>query len=694
MRDVWRIGVDVGGTFTDVALVNERTGTIGLAKVPTTPPNFDQGVLTGIHQAMQKYGIAVDTVSLLAHATTVVTNALLEGKGARCGFIATRGFRDILELRRSCRADLYDVFQDGPAVLVPRRHRYEITERVDAQGKVLTALKVEELDDIVKQIKAAELETVAVSLMFSFLNDAHEKEIGKRLRAALPGVQVFLSHEILPEVREFERASTTAVCAYVGPVLSNYLVNLQEALSKNGLPKLHIMGSSGGVFDAAEALRMPAAAVESGPAAGVVAAALVGRQLGIPNVLAFDMGGTTAKAAVIANHEISVTTDYEVGGSGHVSRWQHGTGHPIRVPVIDLAEISSGGGSIVHVDPAGALKVGPKSAGSAPGPAGYGRGGTLPTVSDANFVLGYLNREALLDGALKVDFAAAERAIQEHVAVPLGLSVPDAASKIIEIVNNAMSEALRIVSVERGVDPREFTLVGFGGAGPVHVVALADLLDIPKVLVPPAPGAFSALGLVATDLRRDYSRTLFSSIDDVDPERLGSAVRALKESAQEMYEAANVAPENRQLVFSVDVRYRRQSYELTIPVEGDLEVGKLAQLKADFFARHKQQYGHASAVEPVVIVNLRLAAFGKLRKLDLRQVTGAAGRPVKHRDVWFASTGFVDTPVHWRDSFDPGTTIDGPAVVESLDSTTVILPGWRMEVDSHGYMHITKVRQQ
>lgn len=694
MSDRWRIGVDVGGTFTDVALVNETTGSIGLAKVPTTPPNFDEGVLNGIHHAMKKYDIAVDAVSLLAHATTVVTNALLEGKGARCGFITTRGFRDVLELRRSCRADLYDVFQDGPAVLVPRRHRYEITERVDAQGKVLTPLRVEELDDIVKQIRSAELETVAVSLMFSFLNDAHEKEIGRRLRAALPGVHVYLSHEVLPEVREFERASTTAVCAYVGPVLSNYLVKLQDALSRNGLPKLHIMGSSGGVFDAKEALRMPAAAVESGPAAGVVAAALVGRQLGIPNVLAFDMGGTTAKASVIANHEISVTTDYEVGGTGNVSRWQHGTGHPIRVPVIDLAEISSGGGSIVHVDAAGALKVGPESAGSAPGPAGYGRGGTLPTVSDANFVLGYLNRDSLLDGALKVDLRASERAIGEHVAEPLGLTVPEAASKIVEIVNNAMSEALRIVSVERGVDPREFTLIGFGGAGPVHVVALADLLDIPKVLIPPAPGAFSALGLVATDLRRDYSRTLFSGIDAVDPEALSAAVAALKANAQDMFEAANVTPQHRKLAFSADVRYRRQSYELTIPIEGDLTMDRLARLKADFFARHKQQYGHASPTEPVVVVNLRLAAFGKLPMLDLRQVTGAFERPVRTRDVWFPSTGFVATPVHWRDGFVPGKRIDGPAIVESLDSTTVILPGWRMEVDSNGYMHIAKGQQQ
>ncbi|MGE4043694.1 MAG: hydantoinase/oxoprolinase family protein, partial [Acetobacteraceae bacterium] len=466
----WRIGIDIGGTFTDVALVQEETGRIGIAKVLTTPRDFGQGVIDGIRQGLEQNGIAPADVSLLSHATTVVTNALLEKKGAKAGFVATRGFRDILELRRSSRPDLYDLFQDAPGVLVLRRHRFEITERIDAQGQVVTPLVEDEIPALIEAIRAAGLQTVAVSFLFSFLNDTHERRVGEALRAALPDVGVFLSCEVLPEIREFERASTTAVCAYVGPMLAGYLQRLSQATSALGLPALHVMGSSGGVFDIAEGLRMPAMAVESGPAAGVIAAALAGRQLSRPDLISFDMGGTTAKASVIVNHEVAVTAEYEVGGAANAKRWMHGTGHPIRVPVIDLAEVSAGGGSIAWIDPGGALKVGPHSAGADPGPAAYGAGGTQPTVTDANVILGYLDREALLGGGLKIDLAAAERAIRQ-VADPFGLSTAEAAARIVEVVNSNMAQALRIVSVERGHDPREFGLIAFGGAGPVHAVA-------------------------------------------------------------------------------------------------------------------------------------------------------------------------------------------------------------------------------
>ena len=359
----WRIGIDIGGTFTDVALVEESSGRIGIAKVLTTPRDFAQGVMRGIGLALQEHGVDPSSVSLLAHATTVVTNALLEKKGARAGFIGTRGFRDLLELRRSSRRDLYDLFQDAPAVLVPRRWRFEISERIDAQGDVVTKLDEQEVAAVAAAIQTAGLQTVGISLLFSFLNDTHERRLGELLRSALPDVGVFLSCDVLPEIREFERASTTAVCAYVGPLLAGYLGRLQSATSALGLPDLHVMGSSGGVIDIAETLRMPAAVVESGPAAGVIAAALAGRQLGLPNVISFDMGGTTAKASVIADGEIAVTAEYEVGGSGNVNRWRNGSGHPIRVPVIDLAEVSAGGGSIAWVDPGGSLRVGPHSAG-------------------------------------------------------------------------------------------------------------------------------------------------------------------------------------------------------------------------------------------------------------------------------------------------------------------------------------------
>ncbi len=687
----WRIGIDIGGTFTDVALVEETSGRIGIAKVLTTPEDFGQAVMQGINLGLRQQGIDASAVSLLAHATTVVTNALLENKGARAGFISTRGFRDLLELRRSSRSDLYDLFQDAPAVLVPRRWRFEISERVDAQGEIVTPLDESEVAGIVTAIQQAGLQTVGVSLLFSFLNDAHERRLGAQLRAALPDVGVFLSCDVLPEIREFERASTTAVCAYVGPLLAGYLDRLQRATTSLGLPDLHVMGSSGGVIDIAEALRMPAAVVESGPAAGVIAAALAGRQLGLANLISFDMGGTTAKASVIADGEIAVTADYEVGGSGNANRWQNGSGHPIRVPVIDLAEVSAGGGSIAWVDPGGSLRVGPHSAGAAPGPAGYGAGGTQPTVTDANLVLGYLDRESLLGGNLIVDIAAAECAIDTAVARPLGLSVPEAAARIAEIVNASMAEALRIVSVERGHDAREFSLVAFGGAGPVHAAWLAEELQIPEVIVPPVPGAFSALGLVASDLKRDYVRTLYADLGSIDPARVADALGLMETSGVAMLQAARVPADHQALLRQVDLRYRRQAYELTVPLaDGAVTRASLDAAAAAFHAKHELTYGHANPAEPVQLVNLRLSAVGRLPALTLAQPGDPAAGHMRHRDIWFAQTGFIPTPVHWRPGLEGGRVIPGPAVIEALDSTTVIPPGWAAAVDATGFIRLTR----
>jgi N-methylhydantoinase A len=687
----WRMGVDIGGTFTDVALVEEETGRIGVAKVPTTPLDLAAGVIEGVRQGLARYGTDPAEVSLLSHATTIVTNALLEKKGAKAGFVTTRGFRDVLELRRSSRPDLYDLFQDAPAVLVPRRWRFEITERIDAQGQIVTPLDEREIDHVIVAIRAAGLETIAVAFLFSFLDDTHERTVGDRLRRALPGVGVYLSSEVLPEIREFERASTTAVCAYVGPLLARYLERLQRAVSDLGLPALHVMGSSGGVFDVAEALRMPAMVIESGPAAGVIAAALAGKELGLQNLISFDMGGTTAKASLIADGQIAVTAEYEVGGSGHAKRWLHGTGHPIRVPVIDLAEVSAGGGSIAWVDPGGALKVGPRSAGADPGPAGYGRGGTESTVSDADIVLGYLDGEALLGGALKIDRAAAAAAIREHVAEPLGLSVPDAAAQIVEIVNSNMAEALRIVSIERGHDPREFGLIAFGGAGPVHAAALAAELQIPEVIIPPAPGAFSALGLVATDLKRDYSRTLYADLAELDPARVTDLLADMEATASRMLAAAGIPPGRCALLRAADVRYRRQAYELTVPVsQGAITCASLDALAADFHEKHRQTYGHANPAEPVQLVNLRLTAVGRLPGMALAQRAATAPPRRREREVWFSETGFIACPVDWRDGLAPGQHLTGPAIVEAMDSTIVMPPGWIATIDASGYIRLRR----
>ena len=687
----WRIGVDIGGTFTDVAMIEEASGRIGVAKTPTTPDDFGRGVLNGLNEALAKYGLPAGDVTLLSHATTVVTNALLENKGARIALVSTRGFRDVLELRRSARADLYDLFQDPPAVLVPRHRRLEVTERIGAGGEVVIPLAENELPALVEQLKALDVEAVAVSLLFAFQNDAHEKAVGKALREGLPGVTVFLSSEVLPEIREFERTSTTAVCAYVGPILQSYLRRLQAATGSLGLPDLMVMGSAGGVLDVPAALAMPAAAVESGPAAGVIAAQMIGQQLKRPNLLSFDMGGTTAKASLIDNGRVETTAEYEVGSSASQSRWLHGTGHPIRVPVIDLAEVSAGGGSIAWIDPAGALRVGPHSAGAAPGPVCYGQGGTEPTITDVNLVLGYLDATSLLGGGLPIDYAAAEQALREKIAEPLSQSVEQAAAGIRAIVNNAMAEALRMVSVERGHDPREFAMVAFGGAGPLHACALAEELDVPEVIVPPIPGAFSALGLVGADIRRDYARTIYAPLDSLTPEQLTAIWDDMAAEGRAMLDAARVPAEKQELLRQADLRYGRQAYELTVDApDGPISAATLASLAAGFHTAHERTYGHKNEAEPVHIVTLRLSAVGKLGQPRFAETTGDGSSQKAERPAWFASTGRIQTPVHDRAKLAVGQVLHGPAIVESLDSTLVLQPGWQAKVDDAGFLRLTR----
>ena len=692
----WRLGIDIGGTFTDVALVNDVDGTIGIAKTPTTPSDFGKAVLTGLYDSLDRYGVQPDEVSLLSHATTVVTNSILEGKGARTALISTRGFRDVLELRRSARSDLYDMFQDPPRVLVPRHRRLEITERLDATGTAIVPLAESEIPGLIKELKDLKVEAVAISLLFSFLNDKHERRLGDALREALPDVSIFLSSEVLPEVREFERTSTTAVCAYVAPILRSYLERLETATDGLGVPELHVMGSTGGVFDVREALRMPVNSVESGPAAGVIAAQLVGAQLGETNLISFDMGGTTAKASLIRDSQIEVTADYEVGGTGSQNRWVTGSGHPIRVPVIDLAEVSAGGGSIAWIDPAGSLRVGPRSAGAAPGPVCYGQGGDQPTVTDANLVLGYLDANSLLDGDLPIDYQRAERALKEKIGDPMNMTALEAAAAVREIVNNGMAEALRIVSIERGHDPREFSLVAFGGAGPVHAAALAEELDIPRIIVPPIPGGFSALGLVMTDVRRDYARTLYRQLEDLAANDIETVWSELQAQGEEMLRSTGIDPDRWRFRRSADLRYSRQAYELNVTaVAGEFTDKTKAELAESFHSRHEQTYGHKNLDEPVHLVTLRLTAVGELGRLEIADTVRSEGASEKkRRSAWFAQTGTTDCGVHNRSSLAAGASLDGPVIVESLDSTLVVPPGWTARNDYNGFITLERSNRE
>jgi N-methylhydantoinase A len=691
----WRIGIDIGGTFTDIVLVEEARGSIGIAKVPTTPKDLAEGVLGALQTAMGRHSIPGTEVILLSHATTVVTNAILAQSGARAALITTRGFRDVLELRRSARADLYDLFQEAPAVLIPRRRRFEITERIGADGAVVEPLAEGEIEQLIVDLRTARIEAIAVSLLFSFLNPEHERRLGARLNAGLPNVPVYLSSDVLPEIKEFERTSTTAVCAYVGPILAAYIERLERNTRAQQLPPLHLMGSSGGILGAAEALTMPAMVVESGPAAGVVAAALVARQTGRLDLLSFDMGGTTAKASLIRAGRYETTPDYEVGGGSSMSRWTNGTGHPIRVPVIDLAEVSAGGGSIAWVDRAGALRVGPRSAGADPGPACYGRGGIEPTVTDCNLLLGYLNHGSLLGGELAIDLERAEAAVRERLARPLGVDIYAAAAAVIEVANHAMAEVLKIVSVRRGHDPRDFVLAAFGGAGPLHAAALASELGIAEVICPPIPGAFSALGLISTDLQRHYVQSVYSAAGPASCAALQAAFAELERAAANMFDRAGIAHERRRLEYSVDARYARQSFELVVPIPAcPRDETALAEIGDAFHDLHCKTYGHDNRQEPVHVVSVRLAAVGTLPELVIREQPAPSGADAvkSRRQVRFHAAGSVEAAVYDRRRMPAGLQAAGPAVIEALESTILVPPGWEAKMNEDGFVLLSQRR--
>ena len=608
-------------------------------------------------------------------------------------------------------------------MLVPRRQRFEVTERIDAQGAVVTPLDESDVDALIGAIRGlGGVEAIAVCLMFSFLNDVHEQRIGRTAAGRAPPVSRCSSRaRSCPRSASSSARARTTVCAYVGPVLTSYLERLEAALAELDLPRLHVMGSNGGVLDVAGALRMPASAVESGPAAGVIATQRLGDQIGRANLISFDMGGTTAKASLIENGRIETTSEYEVGGQGNVGRWLHGTGHPIRLPVIDLAEVSAGGGSIAWIDPGGALRVGPESAGAEPGPACYGRDGDRPTVTDANVVLGYLSRTHLLGGRLPIHAAAAEAAVRSHVADPLGSGVMEAAAGIVSVVNHGMAEALRIVSVERGHDAREFSLVAFGGAGPVHAAALAEELDIPEVIVPPIPGGFSALGLVTTDLRRDWSHTFYSPIESIDLDALNRRLEDLEGRAEAMLRGADVPEPARAIERAADCRYTKQAYELTVPLAGGTITREtLAALAREFHAQHLRTYGHDSPDEPVQMVNVRVTATGRMPRVEFHARAATEGTPAAgagaaaaatEREVWFgepircpvvgrhdlpsaSSRADPDVPAppgsNAGDGDGAGTVRTGPFIVEEMDCTVVVPPGWSAALDERGFILMTR----
>jgi len=687
-----RIGIDIGGTFTDAALVDGETGAIRVVKVLTTPEDPAQGFMAALERGLAECQATGRDVAAVVHATTVATNAIIEGKTARVGMLVTRGFRDILEIGRQIRSRLYDVHLQKPAPLVPRRFSLEVTERLDHEGRVLQPLDLDEVRQAARRLRHEGVEAVVVCLLHSYLNPAHERAVAEIVRAELPDVFLSVSSDVCPEYREYLRASTTAVNAAVMPIVSRYVDALESRLHALGaVAPFYVMQSNGGVMTSSSAKARPVYMVESGPAAGVIAAGAIAAPYGYKNVMSFDMGGTTAKVGLIQDGQLRLSTEIEVGAQSVTPLGEgRGGGYPIRTPVIDLVEVGAGGGSEAWIDAGGALRVGPRSAGARPGPACYGRGGTTPTITDANLVLGRLNPAFFLGGEMTLDAAAARKAIADRVAAPLALDPIAAAAGIVEIANAHMIGAMRLVSVQRGYDPRQFVLVAFGGAGPLHANALARELGIPAVLVPPNPGIASAVGMLMTDLRHEFVTTRRVRLDALTPEALESLFADFLVEGSARLDRDGVPASDRQMLRSVDLRYHGQSFELSIAVPaGSLTVADVGRLRAEFDAAHERAYGYAAPEDAVELVNVRLAAIGvtpRPRRAPLPPGGRDAAKALKGtREVWFAEIGgWRNTNVLDRAKLLSGNVIAGPAIVEEHDASTLVHPGWEATVDQHG----------
>ena len=695
----YRLGVDIGGTFTDATLINETTGEIRVGKVPSTPQDPSQGFMEATHRILREADVSPNEVEYVVHGTTVATNSIIEGKVARTGFITTDGFRDLLEIQRQIRPSLYDLQFEKPRPLVPRYLCFGVPERLDAQGHVLTSLDEFAVRDIAEELRQENVESIAVCFLHSYINPIHEKRTGEILRETFPNVFVSLSSEVAPEFREYFRASTTVINACIRPIVERYLQSIEAQLREEGLEaELLVMQSSGGVFTFSAASEKPVFMVESGPAAGVIAATYLGSILEHPDVISFDMGGTTAKVGLIQNGTPRITKDYEVGTAAQTGMGaSRGAGYPIRTPVIDLVEIGAGGGSIAWVDSGGVLRVGPQSAGADPGPVCYRMKGTEPTITDANLVLGRLNPHYFLGGEIELDIEAAQQAIKEKCADPLGLNLTTAAHGIVEIANAAMVNALRLVSIQRGYDPRDFVLTAFGGAGPVHANRLAAEIEAPTTIIPMSPGTTSAMGLLVTDLKHDYSTTLIQRADQLNTTTMNATYQELETQGQASLEREGMRPEDITFLRQVDIRYVGQSYELMLPMPaGRLRKSEIDRVLEQFHIEHDRAYGYSAPAEPTEFVTLRLTAIGKIAKPHLHELEKGTNDITKAlkatRSVYFAeSNGYIECPVYDRYRLGAECILKGAGIVEEIDSTTVIHPGYQAQVDKFGNLILTKV---
>jgi N-methylhydantoinase A len=682
----YRLGIDVGGTFTDLVLFSEESGTLVVEKVPSVPSDPAQGIMDGIGKILGAAGADPSRVTYVAHGTTVATNTLLQRHGARTALITTQGFRDLLEIARQRRPSLYDLDAPKPRALVRRALRFEVPERVMADGTVRVPLDLEAVDRVLDRIAGEDVEALAICFLYSFLHPEHERLVVERARRRLPGVAVSASSEVLPELREYERLSTTVANAYLLPRMGRYVRAFRARVAEAGIVAApYINQSNGGTISVDEAARAPVRTVLSGPSAGVMGAVWLARQLGLSSLVTFDMGGTSTDVSLVRDGAPALAFEREIDGI------------PLRVPGLDIHTIGAGGGSIAWRDSGGALRVGPESAGAHPGPACYARGGLAPTVTDANLLLGRLGRAGLLGGAMRLDPEAAERAVGA-LATTLGLSPVDTARGIVAVVNGNMAGAVRLVTVQRGVDPGGVALLAFGGAGPLHAAALARELGIGTVVVPPSPGLLCALGLLVEDLRTDAVRTCVTRLEDDTLARLDKLFAEMEADATAWLERERVPADRRSIERWLDMRYASQNYELLVPVPEEAWTARhVKPLRERFLAQHEATYGYAAPDEPIQVVNARLVARGLPDPPRLPRQPRATGDVsaalTARRPVFLETTGdFLDCAIYDRHRLAAGHRIIGPAVIEQFDSTTLIHPGQHADVDDFGFLAITEAQ--
>jgi N-methylhydantoinase A len=679
----FRLGIDTGGTFTDLTLYSEAGGRVWELKVPSTPQDPSEAIVAGIRQIAALAEIAVSEIDYFAHGTTVATNTLIELDGAKCALITTKGFRDLLEIGRQKRPHLYDFYADKPTTLIPRRLRLEVSERLLSDGSMLRPLNREELNGVLNQVLGEGVESVAICFLYSYLDDKHERCAKEALLRLKPDLYVYTSSEVLPEFREFERLSTTVLCAYLGPVVGQYCELLAQRAKNIGMPgQVYVMQSSGGIMSASAVKDKPIETALSGPAGGVIAAAWMSGKLNNQNFITLDMGGTSADVCLISQGVPAFSTERSLAG------------YPVKVPMLDINTIGAGGGSIAWVDEGGALKVGPSSAGAAPGAACYGKGGTMPTVTDANLLLGRIASDDFLGGRMPIHPELANEAITKHIGQPLGMNSQEAARGIITLVNDNMVRAVRTVSVEKGYDPREFTLLAFGGAGPLHAVDVARELGMREVLVPGSPGTFSSLGLLIADFRSDFVRTrILPGVTD-SCTTVNEILSELSENAMEWLGSEKIPRADMRLQASIDIRYRKQNYEQRVDLASRrLNAAGLRELLEAFHSGHARQHGYSLPDVPIEFVSYRITAAGILPKAEFVKTRGEKMHsqvvPAKRRKV-YAQRGArsLDCPVYLLEDLNCQTVIEGPAIVEHSGSTTWLPPQSRAQMDEFGNLRI------